>query len=169
MNTAETQAAITQVALAAGVDPKLALALAKQESRFNQSARSPKGAVGVFQLMPATAADMGVDPFDPAQNIAGGVEYLRRQLVRFGDTKLALAAYNAGPGAVTKYQGVPPYAETQNYVARIMADAGYTGTAAGPDATPEADYMDTTGQPADTATVVALGVGVGALAWYLFG
>jgi len=96
-------------------------AVAWQESRFNHAAVSPKGARGVMQLMPATAGDLGVDPADLRGNIDGGAAYLAQQLRRFGDVKLALAAYNAGPKAVERYGGVPPYAETQSYVRAIMA------------------------------------------------
>lgn len=89
------------------------------ESRYCQDAVSPKGAVGLGQLMPGTAAALGVDASDPAQNLAGAARYLREQLDAFGDVTLALAAYNAGPGAVSKYGGVPPYAETKAYVREV--------------------------------------------------
>ena len=103
-----------------GVDPALVLAVAWQESRFRDVARSHKGAIGVMQLMPATASMMGVDPYDPRQNIHGGVAYLRAMLTQFdGDVRLALAAYNAGPGAVMRYRGIPPFRETQIYVKAI--------------------------------------------------
>jgi soluble lytic murein transglycosylase-like protein len=101
----------------------------RRESRFNQSAVSPVGACGLMQLMPATARVLGItDIFDARQNIFGGTQYLRRLLDTYqGDLNRVLAAYNAGPGAVEKYNGVPPYAETRAYVASIRAhlDGGY--------------------------------------------
>lgn len=96
-------------------------AVAWQESRFDNRAVSPKGARGVMQLLPATASDLGVDPSDLQGNIDGGAAYLARQLRRFGDLRLALAAYNAGPEVVARYGGVPPFAETQAYVRAILA------------------------------------------------
>jgi soluble lytic murein transglycosylase-like protein len=116
---------ITAAARRNGVDPALLAGLIKQESGFNPNAVSPAGARGLTQLMPGTAAGLGVgDPLDPAQAIEGGARYLAGQLRRFGgDTARALAAYNAGPGAVQRYGGVPPYAETQNYVRRVQAYA----------------------------------------------
>lgn len=96
-------------------------AVAWQESRFNHAAVSRKGARGVMQLLPTTASDLGVDPSDLQGNIDGGAAYLALQLKRFGDVRLALAAYNAGPGAVQRYGGVPPYEETQSYVRAILA------------------------------------------------
>ncbi|MBZ4022506.1 lytic transglycosylase [Rhodobacter sp. TJ_12] len=99
-----------------GVPEDLFLRLVQQESGWNPGAVSPKGARGLAQLMPATAAKLGVDPADPMQNLEGGARYLRMMYDRFGNWRLALAAYNAGPEAVAKYGGVPPYKETKNYV-----------------------------------------------------
>lgn len=91
------------------------------ESNGNPNVVSPKGAQGLMQLMPATAQALGVkDPFDPEQNIEGGARYLRHLLDTFGDIRLALAAYNAGPGNVRKYSGVPPFPETENYLRKIL-------------------------------------------------
>lgn len=103
------------------VPAQIVEAVAWQESRFNHAAVSSKGARGVMQLLPTTASDLGVDPSDLRSNIDGGAAYLAQQLRRFGDVKLALAAYNAGPKAVERWGGVPPYAETQSYVRAIMA------------------------------------------------
>jgi soluble lytic murein transglycosylase-like protein len=121
----DVQSTITAAAAKYGVDPSLALAVAQQESGFNPSAVSSAGAVGVMQLMPATAAQFGADPYDPAQNIDAGVHYLSNLLHQFGgDVSLALAAYNSGPGTVQKYGGIPPYPETQSYVSKILAALG---------------------------------------------
>lgn len=104
-----------------GLSPELLEAVAWAESRFNPDARSPKGAQGVMQLMPGTAAELGVDPTVPQDNIRGGARYLRQMLETFdGDLELALAAYNAGPGAVRRHGGVPPYPETRRYVAAVL-------------------------------------------------
>lgn len=108
-----------------GVRPDLVRAVIQAESAFDPLARSHKGAMGLMQLMPATAAELGVsDPYDPEQNIRGGVAYLKSLLVQYSDDEeLALAAYNAGPGAVDRYDGVPPYRETRQYIARIKNHA----------------------------------------------
>jgi soluble lytic murein transglycosylase-like protein len=114
-------ALIEENAAAHGVNPHLVKAVIQQESAFNPMARSNKGAMGLMQLMPATAAELGVaDPYNPSENIRGGVAYLKGLLVKFEqNVELALAAYNAGPTAVTKYGAVPPYRETKDYVSRI--------------------------------------------------
>jgi soluble lytic murein transglycosylase-like protein len=118
-------AEITAAAKKYGIDPALLAGLVKQESGFNPNAGSPAGARGLTQLMPGTAAGLGVsNVLDPAQSLDGGAKYLKAQLDAFGgDVARALAAYNAGPGAVQRYGGVPPYAETQNYVRAVQANA----------------------------------------------
>lgn len=103
-----------------GVPEDLFLRLIQQESGWNAAARSPKGALGLAQLMPATARALGVDPHDPRQNLDGGARYLATQFARYRDWGLALAAYNAGPEAVDRYGGIPPYKETQGYVRAIL-------------------------------------------------
>lgn len=124
----------TAIAREEGVDPDLFLRLIQQESSFNPDAVSSAGAIGLGQLMPGTAADLGVDPYEPEENLRGSARYLRQQLDTFGDTTLALAAYNAGPGNVRKYGGIPPFEETQNYVAKILgtgaADRAFNGRSA---------------------------------------
>jgi soluble lytic murein transglycosylase-like protein len=118
---AEVAQAIAESAQRHSVSAPLAEAVAWQESRFHQQAVSPKGALGVMQLMPATARRLGVDAADLKGNVDGGVIYLGQMLKRFeGDLPRALAAYNAGPDAVTRYGGVPPYAETRAYVQAIL-------------------------------------------------
>jgi soluble lytic murein transglycosylase-like protein len=112
---------ITETALRYGVPVALVKAVVAAESRFNANAVSTKGAQGLMQLMPGTADMLGVgDPFEPKENVSGGVRYLRQLLDRFGDPIWAVAAYNAGPEAVDKHGGIPPYPETQQYVQRVM-------------------------------------------------
>ena len=115
---------VNQIADKHGVDEKLVQALIKQESGFNPKAKSKAGAMGLMQLMPSTAKNLGVqDPYNIVQNVEGGVKYLKSMLDKYnGNVILALAAYNAGPSAVDKYDGVPPYKETQNYVKNILAN-----------------------------------------------
>jgi len=102
-----------------GVPEELFARLVQQESNWNPHAKSHKGALGLAQLMPQTARSLGVDPLDPQENLNGGARYLAKQYRKFGSWRLALAAYNAGPDAVKKYGGVPPYNETRNYVQKI--------------------------------------------------
>lgn len=120
-STLDARTLLADAAKLQGLEPGLLEAVAWQESRGRMSAVSVKGALGVMQLMPGTAAELGVRADDLAENIRGGALYLRRQLDRFGSVPLALAAYNAGPGAVMRYRGIPPYRETQNYVASILS------------------------------------------------
>lgn len=118
----EIQQMIVRIAKEEGVDPAIALAMARQESGFNPKAMSPAGAIGVMQLMPATAKELGVNPYNAEENIRGGLRYFRQQFDRFGGSvNKALAAYNAGAGNVQKYGGIPPFAETQNYVNNIAS------------------------------------------------
>ncbi|TVP65006.1 MAG: lytic transglycosylase domain-containing protein [Nitriliruptor sp.] len=111
---------ITTAAKANGLDPRLFAALVWSESWCNPDAVSWAGALGLAQLMPSTAASLGVDPWVPEQNLDGGARYLSQQISRFGSVELGLAAYNAGPGAVTRYGGIPPFPETQNYVPTLL-------------------------------------------------
>jgi soluble lytic murein transglycosylase-like protein len=118
-------AEIAAAAARNGIDPNVLTGLIRAESNFDPNAGSPAGAQGLTQLMPGTAAGLGVaNPLDPVQSIEGGARYLRQQLDHFGgDVAKALAAYNAGPGAVERFGGVPPYEETQNYVRRVLGYA----------------------------------------------
>lgn len=117
------QSAVTNAARRHNLPPELILAVIKQESNFNPVAESPCGAQGLMQLMPETAKGVGVnDPFDIDQNVDGGAGYLRQMLDQFGgDLRLALAAYNAGPGRVEQFNGIPPLEETMNYVPSVLA------------------------------------------------
>lgn len=129
---AQIDSLVNDNAQAQDVDPALIKAIIANESGFNANATSNVGAQGLMQLMPGTAAGLGVtDSYDPAQNVAGGTKYIKGLLQRFnGDVRLAVAAYNAGPGAVEKYGGVPPYAETQNYVQNVLSSyTKYRGNA----------------------------------------
>ena len=123
VNTSDYATAI-QVADRNGIPQALFLELISQESAWNRSAISSAGAIGLAQLMPGTAQDLRVDPHDPVQNLEGGARYLRDQFLTFGTWELALAAYNAGPGAVQRHGGIPPYQETQNYVRTIINKSG---------------------------------------------
>ena len=105
-----------------GIDPALALSIAKTESGFKHETKSRYGAVGVFQLMPRTANKLGYNPYKVSDNIKGGIAYYKMMYKMFGSTELALAAYNAGPGNVKKYNGIPPFSETKKFVAKIMQD-----------------------------------------------
>jgi hypothetical protein len=113
---------VDQMAARVGIDARLAHAVVRTESNYRPLAVSPKGAMGLMQLMPALAASFRLsDPFDPERNLEAGLTHLRRLLMKYPDVRRALAAYNAGEGAVSRYGGVPPYRETQTYVQRIMA------------------------------------------------
>lgn len=117
------KATIVKHAIAMGVDPAIALSIARTESGFRHEARSSHGAVGVFQLMPSTARRMGLNPYSLNDNIKGGIMYYKKMYNMFGSVELALAAYNAGPGNVKRYNNtIPPYSETRNFVRKITAD-----------------------------------------------
>jgi soluble lytic murein transglycosylase-like protein len=131
-HAAQFDGLIEEHAAAHAVNPSLVRAVIQAESAFNPRARSHKGAMGLMQLMPGTAAELGVlDPYDPRENIRAGVTYLKQLLVKYSDdVSLALAAYNAGPAAVARYGTIPPYRETRNYVEKI--NRATTAVPAGP-------------------------------------
>jgi soluble lytic murein transglycosylase-like protein len=162
------QSSVISAAQKYGVPPSLALGVAKQESGFNPAAISPAGAIGVMQLMPATAKGLGVDPYDTNQNIDGGVKYLSQLLTRYnGDQSLALAAYNAGPGNVDKYGGIPPFPETQNYVSSILGSQASFVPESGDTVAPDESGS---GWPSDegglsTIALAALGISAAGLLW----
>lgn len=120
--SADLDAYFKEAASTYGVDENLLRSIARAESNFNPSATSSAGAMGIMQMMPATAAECGVaDPYDARQSILGGAQYIAKMLDKYnGNTSLALAAYNAGPGNVDKYNGIPPFEETQNYVQKVL-------------------------------------------------
>ena len=119
------KASIVKHSMEMGVDPAITLSIAKTESGYRHDTRSPRGAVGVFQLMPSTARRMGLNPYSLDDNDKGGVMYYKSMYQMFGSMQLAIAAYNAGPGTVKRYHAIPPYKETRRYVAKIMADYHY--------------------------------------------
>ncbi len=119
----EIKSAIVKTAVNMGVDPCIALSIAKLESEFIPTKKNSSGAVGLFQLMPDTARRLGVNPYIVSDNIKGGIMYYQMMYKKFGSTDLALAAYNAGPGNVARYKGVPPFRETRAFVSRIKNQA----------------------------------------------
>lgn len=121
-SVSKVKESIVKCSLELGVDPALALSIAKSESGFRHDSRSSHGAVGVYQLMPSTAKRLGVNPYYLSDNIKGGLMYYKRLYNMFGSTELALAAYNAGPGAVKRYKRVPPIGETKRFVSNIMRE-----------------------------------------------
>lgn len=122
-STEAAQELLTNAAIAQGLPPEFVRSVAQSESGFHQQALSPKGALGLMQLMPGTAAGLGVRPDVINENAEGGAKYLRSLLLRYrGDAVLALAAYNAGPGAVARFGGVPPYSETRRYVDHVLRE-----------------------------------------------
>lgn len=119
------KAAIVKYSIEMGVDPAITLSIAKAESGYRHEARSSHGAVGVFQLMPSTARRMGLNPYSLDDNIKGGIMYYKSMYKMFGSMQLAIAAYNAGPANVKRYNAVPPFAETKRFVTKIMTNYHY--------------------------------------------
>jgi soluble lytic murein transglycosylase-like protein len=148
---------IEQAAARYGLDPSVLYGLIQQESGFDPAARSGAGALGLTQLMPSTAASLGVtEPLDPAQSIEGGARYLSQLLHQFGgNTADALAAYNAGPGAVQQYGGVPPYPETQQYVTKVLGYAASFRGGEGVAPAQTASYTGATAIPSVGSTAVS--------------
>lgn len=120
---ASSEQLLIDAAIREGLEPEFVRSVAMVESGLKQNAKSPKGAMGLMQLMPRTAGELGVDPLAADQNARGGAAFLRQLLLKYkGDSALALAAYNAGPGAVEKYRGVPPYLETHRYIVKVLRE-----------------------------------------------
>lgn len=117
-----TKKLIVQTAQKLGVDPCIALSIAKIESNFNPASKSPRGAIGLFQLTPLTAKKLGVNPYVARENVEGGLKYYKMLYNKYGSMDLALAAYNAGPGNVAKYKGVPPFSATKNFIKNIKKE-----------------------------------------------
>lgn len=118
----DTKKLIVKTAHKLGVDPYLALSIAKIESNFNSNVKSPAGAIGLYQLTPSTAKVLGVNPYVASENIEGGLKYYQMLYKRYGSLELALAAYNAGPGNVNKYNGVPPFTSTKTFIQNIKKE-----------------------------------------------
>ncbi len=165
MASGELIALIDSIAVANGVEDSLVHSVIRAESNYNARAVSPKGAMGMMQLIPSTARRFGVNnPFDVRENVEGGVRYLRFLLDYYKDNYAkAIAAYNAGEGAVDKYKGIPPYAETQNYVYRVASNLKVARTRR--KATPE---PEATNRPAETEThqVIRASVGTDGKVYY---
>ena len=113
---------IIKTAQKLGVDPYVALSIAKIESNFDAASKSPRGAIGLFQLSPATAKKLGINPYIVSENVEGGIRYYQMMYKKYGSMDLALAAYNAGPGNVAKYNGIPPFAGTKNFIKSIKKE-----------------------------------------------
>lgn len=113
---------IVKTAQKLGVDPHVALSIAKIESNFNTSAKSPRGAIGLYQLTPSTAKKLGVNPYIVSENIEGGLKYYQMLYKKYGSMELALAAYNAGPGNVAKYNGIPPFSATKCFIKNVKKE-----------------------------------------------